>query len=68
MCAEGGIFGVRVYGSSLPFGQARSPGESSKFCLPRACPEEEGTASRMASRVTTAYAVCLWPQRVFGQG
>ena len=68
MCDDGGTFGVRVYGSSLPLGQAKSPGEGSKFCLLRACPEEGGTASRMASRVTMAYAACLWPQREFGQG
>ena len=61
MCEEGGIFGVSVYGNSLPFGQVKSPGESFKFCLLRACPEGEGTASRMASRVMTVYAACLWP-------
>ena len=61
MCDEGGIFGVSVYGNSLPFGQVKSPGESYKFCLLRACPEGEGTASRMASRVMTVYAACLWP-------
>ena len=64
MCDEGGIFGVSVYGNSLPFGQLKSPGESYKLCLLRACPKGEGTAPRMTSRVMTVYAECLWPSRV----